>query len=270
MAQRPEELLELLHVGVRSAATIPQDSRHARGALPSSRSRSCFIPRCRFTRTDAGVSPVRVGDFWAGHAFDQAQHQRFPVRFGQAADDGEDRKRLCADRSTRRRGPAACRRCAAPAQVVGREVPRDRREPATERARLAEARQPLHGVDEDVLHQIVHVGPRHAGRGRCRAPDVRRARRGRRRRRDRRRVPRRSAAIRPARCLVSHGITRERDSAVEHRHSQRALLETDACRTSLVNRTGRGGKLLTGVLRVIQVLRVIRSGFTVSGYTVRF
>ena len=37
----------------------PTDTRHSRWASPCSRARSNFMPRCRFTRTDAGVSPVR-------------------------------------------------------------------------------------------------------------------------------------------------------------------------------------------------------------------
>ena len=44
---------------------------------------------------------------------------------------------------------------------VGRAVPRDHREPAAEGRRIAQGLEPVPGRQEHVLHQVVHVLPRH-------------------------------------------------------------------------------------------------------------
>ncbi len=53
LCEDAQSALEPLDVRIRIAALVPEVVGHV------SFSRSSFIPRCRFTRTDAAVSPVR-------------------------------------------------------------------------------------------------------------------------------------------------------------------------------------------------------------------
>ena len=57
--ERRKEAFETLHFGVRLPRAIPKIVVTHEASLPSNFSLRSFIPRCRFTRTDAGVSPVR-------------------------------------------------------------------------------------------------------------------------------------------------------------------------------------------------------------------
>ena len=59
--QPAQQLLETLNVGIGRPRSVPQVIvvHGCAGSTPSC-SRSIFIPRCRFTRTDPGVRPVRA------------------------------------------------------------------------------------------------------------------------------------------------------------------------------------------------------------------
>src|SRR5258705_3037976 len=60
IAQCSQDLLELLNLRVRLTGLVPQVFFFHTLSLMLSLSRNSFMPRCRLTRTEAGVSPVRV------------------------------------------------------------------------------------------------------------------------------------------------------------------------------------------------------------------
>ena len=81
MTQLTQQRLETHDLRIRLAGTVPEiRALVGLGLLHrSSFSRSIVMPRCRLTRTDAGVSPVRSRDFGTRQAFNQPQDKRLTI-----------------------------------------------------------------------------------------------------------------------------------------------------------------------------------------------
>src|SRR5829696_6004973 len=60
ITQATQNLFQLLYLRIGLTSLVPQIIFFHKPSINPSRSRSCFMPRCRLTRTDAAVRPVRA------------------------------------------------------------------------------------------------------------------------------------------------------------------------------------------------------------------
>ncbi len=104
------------------------------------------------------------GNLGARHPLHESEHERFPIRVRERADDRQHGQRLGPigiDRSSH--GFGQLHRLRHTAQMIGCAIARDGGQPAAKGLRLPERSEPLHGGHEDVLHEIFDLCPRHAG-----------------------------------------------------------------------------------------------------------
>ena len=163
VAIRLEQRLEADDLRIGLAGAVPQVVvvRRARRVVRHrfSFSRSIFMPRCRFTRTEPGVRPVRSAISGPGQSFHEPQDQRLAIRVGQRADRGQrDVGVRLAGRGARRleivgklhevRGPPV---------EVGRAVARDHRDPSAEGRRVAQIVEPPPRRQEHVLDEVLDL-----------------------------------------------------------------------------------------------------------------
>ena len=167
----------------RARRSRPRDSRRCASLVRhrSSFSRSIFMPRCRFTRTDPGVRPVRSAISGPGQSFHEAQDQRLAIGVGQRA----DRRQRDVGVGLAGRGARATRGCR-----EARRSPRSRRWKSVARLRAIIAIQPPNAAgiaqvveppprrQKDVLDEIVHVVARRPASSSRRGPRARIARTG--------------------------------------------------------------------------------------------
>ena len=187
-----EHLLEPLRRRDRASPEPSTDSRHSLACHPSF-SRSSFIPRCRFTRTDAGVSPDRSAI--SAPLIPSTSRISSVSRYasGSVRTMSRTAKRLRFDRIAAGHVVRQLDLLVRLAQIVGRAVARDGGDPAAERRRVAQLADAGVGGEKHVLHQIVDVAARDAPE-QDRVDHPRRSRRrGARRHRGRRRRPRESS-----------------------------------------------------------------------------
>ena len=143
LRQRRHLALQPCDLWIGRAAAVPQivvvHGVHGIHASAPSRSRSCFMPRWRFTRTDAGVRPVRAAI--SGPVIPSTSRSTSVSRYA----SGNVRMTASAASASVRSGsvrPTSSVRglngLRSAAQVIGRPVARDGRQPAAECLRIAQ------------------------------------------------------------------------------------------------------------------------------------
>ena len=149
------------------------------------------MPRCRLTRTDAAVKPVRSAI--SGPVKPSTSRRTSVSRYA----SGSERTASSAACASAWAGPAswAARSVrqldviGAAAVEVGGAVAGNHGNPAAERRRIAQSVQAIPGGEEDVLDQVVHVGARAPAPAAARGRRARSDRTAGRTHADRRRAP---------------------------------------------------------------------------------
>ena len=103
-----------------------------------------------------------VGDFGAGHAFDEPHQQRLAIGVRQLSDRVENGQRVGFDRLAARQFVRQLDLFVRSAEVIDRAVSGDRREPSPERRRLTQPLEPRERRQKHILNEIVDVAPWHA------------------------------------------------------------------------------------------------------------